>query len=481
MRWFQLAALLFVLSCHTAPRAPASRPLLRGRVTIAPSIEAPAEHRRGLLYLYWMTDAEYKATVAGTMGIRSLLLVLERGRVIGPVDLSAPGASASFALEVEPGEIVLSAVLDSRRELVDTLIGAGGVGNLMADAKRPARVTAAGGTADLALDDVKEAAPPTEACTGERHNIVTIEAPEVAGTVGNPTARRACVVLPASYQTSPARRYPVIYDFPGWGATDSAMLRHFHHDQILDRVAAETGREAILVMVDTTTRLGSSYLVDSPLSGAWDTFMAGRLMPIIDARFRTVATPAGRATFGHSTGGFNAISFGFRHPELVGVVAAAAPDPLDTTTWVNRPPSWLLGMLRAEEASGGAGFWASYAGDWSPDPAARRGLAWPLDPATARVRPRVLARWRAHSPAAWLADPGRAAAIKAALDGRIFLDAGERDEFGLRETTEAFSRALRRAGIEHQLRVVPTGHMDDAPGLIGPALRFCLENLAPAA
>jgi S-formylglutathione hydrolase FrmB len=263
------------------------------------------------------------------------------------------------------------------------------------------------------------------------------------------------------------------------------MLGLFHHDQILDRAAAEAGREAILVMVDTTTRLGSSYLVDSPVSGAWDTFLSGRLVPIIDARFRTLAAPAGRATFGHSTGGFGAISFGFRHPELFGVVAASAPDPLDISVWLSGGPGggplpWLLELLRAEDASAGAGFWASWAAGWSPDPALRRGFAWPIDPQSGRVRPRVLERWRAHSPQVWLADPRRAAAIEAALAGRIFLDAGAKDEFGLKETTAAFSRALRKAGIEHRMLVVPTGHMDDAPGLIGPALRFCLEKLAAA-
>jgi S-formylglutathione hydrolase FrmB len=246
-----------------------------------------------------------------------------------------------------------------------------------------------------------------------------------------------------------------------------------------------TGREAILVMVDTRTRLGSSYLVDSPVHGAWDTFLAGRVIPIIDARFRTIASPAGRATFGHSTGGYGSISFGFRHPELIGVVAASAPDPLDMEAWLRGGPGggplpWLLGMLRAEDASGGAGFWASYAADWSPDPGAPRGFAWPIDPASGRLRPGVLARWRAHSPQAWLAEPRRAAAIRRALAGRIFLDAGAKDEVGLHETTLAFSRALRRAGIAHRFETAPGGHMDQVPALIGPALRFCLETLAPA-
>jgi enterochelin esterase-like enzyme len=476
---------LFAAACHAQP-APARHPVLRGRVSVAESTHAPAARRRGLLFMYWMTADEYRAAVDGTMGIRALLLVFERSRLVGRVDLSAPGASAPYELDVVPGDIVVSAVLDSTDELVDILIGVGGAGNLMADAKKPARVGASGGTADLALDQVKEARAPEGGCSGERLQVVTVNAPEVAGSIGNSTARQACVVLPPSYASAPARRYPVIYDFPGWGETGAGMLARFHHDQILDGAERAIGREAILVMVDTTTRLGSSYLVDSPVAGAWDTFLAARLIPIIDARFRTIAAPAGRATFGHSTGGYGAISFGFRHPELVGVVAAAAPDPLDMSAWVTGGPGggplpWFLGVLRAEDASGGAGFWASYAADWSPDPSARRGVAWPVDPATGRVRPAVLARWRAHSPQAWLADARRAAAIKAALDARIFLDAGEKDEFGLHGTTLAFSRALTRAGIAHRFATVPGGHMDRIPDLIGPPLRFCLDRLATAA
>ena len=241
------------------------------------------------------------------------------------------------------------------------------------------------------------------------------------------------MVLPASYAGTPARRCPVIYDFPGWGATDSTMLGHFHHDQILDRASADLGREAILVLVDTTTRLGSSYLVDSPVQGAWDTFLAGRLIPLVDARLRTVATPAGRAVFGHSTG-------------------ATAPSP-------------SAGATPSSPAS---------------DPAERRGVSWPADPATGRICPRVLARWRAHSPQAWLSDARRAAAIKAAFDRRIYLAAGEKDEFGLHRTTRAFSRALARAGIAHRFEAVRGGHTDRVHELIGPPLRFCLETLAPA-
>src|SRR4029079_11295490 len=92
-------------------RALASRRVLRGGVSAAESIHAPAARRRGLLFMYWMTADEYKAAVSGAMGIRALLLVFERSRLIGRVDLSQPGASAPYEIDVVPGDIVVSAVL----------------------------------------------------------------------------------------------------------------------------------------------------------------------------------------------------------------------------------------------------------------------------------------------------------------------------------------------------------------------------------
>jgi len=70
----------------------------------------------------------------------------------------------------------------------------------------------------------------------------------------------------------------------------------------------------IVVAVDTSTRTGSTYLIDSPTSGNWDAFFAKRLIPYIDAHYRTLARGEGRAIVGHSTGGFNAVSYGMRHP-----------------------------------------------------------------------------------------------------------------------------------------------------------------------
>jgi hypothetical protein len=179
------------------------------------------------------------------------------------------------------------------------------------------------------------------------------------------------------------------------------------------------------------------------------------------------------------------MSYGLRHPELIGVVTASAPDGLDVGAYMfgdggAEVPAWLLPMLRLEDASGGPGFMASWAADWSPDASNPRGYAWPIDPATGAVIPAVADRWRAAGPSSWLADPARADAIRRAFSDRIYLTVGELDEAGLAPPTKLFSTQLTAANIPNQL-VVHAGkkHLDVEP-LLGGAYRFMLAKLPPA-
>ena len=49
------------------------------------------------------------------------------------------------------------------------------------------------------------------------------------------------------------------------------------------------------------------------------------LIPHVDATYRTVASREGRAVEGFSMGGFGAAHFGFKYPEVFGVVSIEAP------------------------------------------------------------------------------------------------------------------------------------------------------------
>lgn len=458
-----------VLACacgSSTPHSTATAAKKRGHVTVVASVD-PKLPRKGTLFTYWMTKDEAAIITGPSKDLTPLARLLDRLEVVGEVDLSQ--GPVEYPLPAVGPDIIVSAVLDTQHDGIGSLLGAARTasGDLTGDSKP--------GVGDIALEQVlgaKQGEP--EACAGANHELVTLDAPEVAGSMGNATHRRACVTLPASYATSGDRRYPVVYEFPGWGGDDAHYITWLEHDKLF----AAAAPEAILVLVDTSTKSGSSYLVDSPRTGAWDTYLAKRLVPAIDAKFRTIAKREGRATAGLSTGGGGSLMWGLRHPELIGVVTTSSPDGPDIIQWLFGPPMppWTLAMLNVEAATGGAGFFASYGNDWSPDDSPR-GWALPVDLKTGALVPGVIAKWREHgSPSSWLDDPARAAAIKQAFDGNLCLTVGKKDEFGLYPALQGFADKLTKLGVRYDMRLADGGHID--PDVMTLAYKCAAAHLA---
>lgn len=429
-----------------------------GHVTADP---ARGSATRGALFVSWLTEAEKPGFDRGTPPIQLVRDLIARGVVVRDVDVAH---DAGFTLPASRGRIALIAVLDVDHLGLAAIEGAGP--HTLSGATAVFDNSSASGAAPVIALTAHPSQEGSEPCQGDRITLERIEAPEVAGTVGNPTSRRACVRVPKGYTAHPERRYPVIYALPGLMSTDAAVIRSYDLDP----------DDTIVVGVDTSTKTGSTYLVDSPTSGQWDTFFTKRLIPQIDAHYRTLPRRGARAVIGHSTGGFNAVSYGLRHPELIGVIGASSPDGLDLPVWFGneglRP--WILGFARVEHGLGGAGQFVSYAADWSPSPS---GYDWPFD-AEDRLIDSVVARWTANSPTTWVRDPARAAALKA-FSGHIYLTVGESDEFDLHPPTVAFSKTLTAAGIAHELVVTPGGHGTRAEHLAAIA-KFCMAQLEPA-
>lgn len=447
---------------------------LCGRLQIA--ADAAARDATGPIVLSWFRPDEQKRFRGGRLPPNDLLeALMERGRIVTGARLARGGVE--YSLDYPGGDAVVLAIADLRHDFWATLFG-GGAGNFVG-------VSAVGGArarTDVPLELVTEhdPGPPPERCQGARFELVKIDAPEVAGAIGNDTARRLCVWLPASYAAEPARRYPVVYILPGFASGDVAYLvGNRDLRKTADALAHDGAGEAILVGVDTATRHGSTYFTDSAAGGAWARFVRERMVPEIDHRYRTVATSAGRAVLGHSTGGFNAISLALRFPDLFGTAAASAPDPLDFEGWMLGPdgrvrPRWLA-WTRLEAAVGGIGQMVSYAAAWSAEaPPSPR--AYPFDLETGAVRAADWAAWRAQSPLRLLDDPDRVAAIRSNLDGRIFITVGKADEFGLFEPAQRFSARLAELGIAHELHATEGTHGGDQTAGLQAALTFAIRR-----
>jgi S-formylglutathione hydrolase FrmB len=404
-----------------------------------------------------------------------------------PQDLARWGellarAQVARGVEAEDGVLTVDVAVPARPAVVRLVFDSVGLG---LDALFDARPGLASAMVSVPEQDAlplaalagEPYAPPPEACVGERETLVVIDAPETRRP-GDDGQRPVCVRVPPSYASAPERRYPVIFIFPGfsgWHASNNTWRQR----ALLEAVGAELGVEAILVGVSTRTAEGTSYLEDAPGFGDWDRYASQHLVQELDARFRTLPR---RATVGHSTGGWNALSLALRHPDVFLAAAASSPDALDLDVWLLAPgepqvmrPEWLA-WTRVEAALGGRGQMTSYGAAWSPDPAAQGGFQWPVDLATGALRPDVYARWRARSPRAGLeTEAGRAAARR--LSGHLLITAGSKDEFGLFAPAASYVEAARAAGVDVTWLPTELGHFGGDEARFTPIARFLYTQL----
>lgn len=139
---------------------------------------------------------------------------------------------------------------------------------------------------------------------------------------------RYLAYLPKGYDTS-GLRYPVVYFLHGLPATGTSYQNVGWVEQALDA----SGRKAILI----APQGASSRDTDPEYLGTWETAIATQLPRVVDARYRTIATRAGRALIGVSAGGYGAMHLAFAHLTEYGAVESWSgyfhpTDPTGTTT-----------------------------------------------------------------------------------------------------------------------------------------------------
>ncbi|MEY2431477.1 MAG: hypothetical protein QOC92_1202, partial [Acidimicrobiaceae bacterium] len=136
---------------------------------------------------------------------------------------------------------------------------------------------------------------------------------------------RVLVITPTNYQPN-AERYPVVYllhgGFSSYGPDEWL--------QALQTLAVTYDKPWILVIPDGGT-IGyySDWKYDPGIQQQWESFHIKTLIPYIDANYPTIPDRSHRAVAGLSMGGFGALHYAARHPELFSS-AAAFSSPLNT-------------------------------------------------------------------------------------------------------------------------------------------------------
>lgn len=306
--------------------------------------------------------------------------------------------------------------------------------------------------------------------------IETVESEVLrANPLGDPATRRVAVWLPPSYQSSPQRRYPVIYWLAGYTGTGEMMFQGGPWQpglgERLDRlVAARTMGEAIVVAPDGFTRLGGAQYLDSPSSGAYETHVVSEVIPAIDARFRTLATRAGRGIGGKSSGGFGALVLAMRHEATFSAVACHSGDAYFELSVIPDIPKTVRTLRRHGGVEGFVRYFASTEAKrsddittmmmlalgacYSADSSRPLGIALPFDLETGELDWEIWRRWKAWDPVEMVA--AHASALRALT--LLFIDAGTRDEWSLDLGARVLASRLTALGVPFEHQEFDDGH-----------------------
>lgn len=440
---------------------------------------------KGRLVIGWRTAEEQKEIDGGSFSMRTARNMMERYTAGEEVDFSkTKRVRYKITAEEAPADGVVAVVLDVDHTFWPTVFGRGR--GLQGSSKAGAK----GG--EIALSRPQSSAPRPDAgsepCSGPRMKLVVIEESSLSRVTESP-GRRFCAWLPKSWATAPeTRRYPLIFMLPGFMSGEMAYLSGKNHagdrlDAMLASVKGAKLPEAILIGVDTSTKMGSTYLEDSPTNGPWDTFLASRALPELEKTLRGIPRRTGRALIGQSTGGLNALSYGMRHSDLFSVIGSSSPDPPDVELWLfgpgstpgsRRPHEWIRKWALLESEVGGPGQTTSWAVDWSPNKPSGHFIPFELD--TGVVDEGVISRWVEKSPHGRMKNPAFAEKVKRDLSGRVLIIVGKNDEFGLYPPAESFAKELETAGVTTKLVATDDGHGNGLARL-EEATRFALERL----
>lgn len=126
---------------------------------------------------------------------------------------------------------------------------------------------------------------------------------------------KTCVITPKNYKKS-NKKLPVVYLLHGYSGNYTTWLKSFKD------VAEQVDKYGfIAISVDGNY---SSWYFDSPLDPnyKYETYIINELVPFIDKKYKTIASPEGRAITGLSMGGHGALYLSFKNQDVFGAAGS---------------------------------------------------------------------------------------------------------------------------------------------------------------
>ncbi len=224
-----------------------------------------------------------------------------------------------------------------------------------------------------------------------------------------------CVLLPPSYDASKTQHYPVLYYLHGLGDNEQSLINAGGWS-IYDEQLAKKNIGEFLMAAPNEFR---SFAINSRDGRVrYEDFFLKEFIPAIQKKYRVKVARANRGIMGISMGGYGALHYAFKYPQMfvsVSAHMAALRDQLPKNV-EGVPEGALLGGIFGK----------------------------PIDESYYQANnPLTLAR---RAPLAQLKSM------------KIYFDCGDQDSYRFDVGTEQLHKILQGRGVPHEFHIYPGGH-----------------------
>jgi S-formylglutathione hydrolase FrmB len=226
-----------------------------------------------------------------------------------------------------------------------------------------------------------------------------------------------CVFLPPSYDSDQAHKFPVLYFLHGLGESSQTLLDAGGWNLIENLWEQKQIGDFVIV---TPSADRSFYVNSRDGKVRYEDFFIRDFLPFIESHYRIQAERRTRGITGISMGGYGALRFAFRYPQLFGSVSAHS--------------AALVAKLPAVQAS---------------DPQSE-GLARVMGGAFGSPFDRAF--WDRNNPFTLVEEGAHPTGMA------IYFDCGTEDLFGFDGGAQAFHNLLVAKKIPHEFHLYPGGH-----------------------
>lgn len=221
-----------------------------------------------------------------------------------------------------------------------------------------------------------------------------------------------CALLPPSYDAQPAKKFPVLYFLHGLGGDQTFLVSSGGWSMIEDAWEQKRFGEFVII----TPQAGTSFYINSKNGRVkYEDFFIREFMPHMEKGFRIANTRSGRAIGGISMGGYGALRFAFKYPQMFVAVGAHMPALLE----------------QLPHGSQNAGFTAFFG----------TAFGTPLDETF----------WKANTPFIF----ARTANLSRL---KVYVDCGDHDNYGFDAGTRELDKLLTDRHAPHTIHIYPGQH-----------------------